>query len=261
MVLYEPNLAQTHEIYPTTQWNNREKKNSPNGNKQNNLKWQCKSEYARKKSPFLSKSKKNNVSAHCKWNTFLQSQCIIRWGEKNADENNNKNGINNKILRLQYTKINLPAVVIALILAEPLTIDHHHHHHHHPLTYSLSFSIHSATAAAVLVVAIFFTCPLTVSFSFRTFHVSACSRARERASKRMTETYTFRYATTIHEHIKPIKVYSWEMLLDCIVRAYKCMHDTLFIGPHLLKLLFPHSPSKWNTSHIARLPIYSMLFF
>lgn len=30
------------------------------------------------------------------WNTFLQSQWIIRWGKKNAGKNNNKNGINNK---------------------------------------------------------------------------------------------------------------------------------------------------------------------
>lgn len=157
----------------------------------------------------------HNICAYCKWNTFLQSQWIIRWGEKNADKNNNKNGINNKILRLQYTKINLPAVVIALllILADPW-----------PSTTTttarsliLSSSVHAAATvavAAVLVVVIFFTCrthwllrSLLGHFTYSRAHYGHKSkRARDRTSERMTETYTFRYATTIREHIKPIKV-------------------------------------------------------
>lgn len=58
------------------------------------------------------RERERSSRAYCKWNTFLQSQWIIRWGEKNAGKNNNKNGINNKILRLQHTQINLPAIVI-----------------------------------------------------------------------------------------------------------------------------------------------------
>lgn len=242
------NLAQTRNLSKRHR-RTTTKKISPNGNKQNNLKWQCKSEYARKKSLFcqnLTKTWACTTLAYCKWNTFLQSQWIIRWGEKNADENNNKNGINNKILRLQYTKINLPAVGIALThTRRPLTIDHH------PLTYSL---ILNSCRFCSCCCDFFFHRSLTDCFVLfsRTFHVFACSSASEQANG-----WNLHVSLCDH-HSWTHKTYQGIQLRDAVGLHRSCIqmyvrHFIYWTTSSQTPFFLPPN----GISHIARSPIYS----